>query len=77
VFFVDIYPLFQDDKGGYADYLPNDSGDLVRYRADDGIHFTRAGGDLIAEEVFRTIAEHFDITSWRSAETTSTSAPRP
>jgi hypothetical protein len=77
VFFVDIYSVFQDDNGGYADYLPNDSGDLVRYRADDGIHFTRAGGDLIAEEVFRTIAEHFDITSWRSAETTSTSAPRP
>ena len=79
VFYVDIYKLFQDDGGTYADYLPNDSGELVKYRADDGIHFTRAGGDLIAEEVFRTVAENFDITSWRErgdgSTTTSSRAP--
>ncbi len=77
VLYVDIYKLFQDDGGGYVDYLPNDSGELVKYRADDGIHFTRAGGDLIAEEIFRTLAETFDITSWQEDGTTTTSGRAP
>ena len=75
--YVDIYKLFQDEGGGYANYLPNSSGELVKYRADDGIHFTRAGGDLIAEEVFRTIAERFDITSWEQDASTTTSERAP
>jgi hypothetical protein len=75
--YVDIYKLFQGEGGGYADYLPNDSGELVKYRADDGIHFTRAGGDLIAEEIFGTVAENFDITSWQEDGGTTTSARAP
>ncbi|MGH8986225.1 MAG: DUF459 domain-containing protein [Acidimicrobiia bacterium] len=73
VLFVDTYPLFKDADGNYADYLPNDAGELVRYREGDGIHLTRAGGDLVAEEVFRTLAETFDITSWKSTTTTTSS----
>jgi hypothetical protein len=77
VLFVDTYPLFTDADGNYADYLPNDAGDLVRYREGDGIHLTRAGGDLVAEEIFRTIADNFDITSWRSTTTTTSSTTTP
>ena len=79
VIFVDTYPLFQAADGSYADYLPNAAGELVRYREGDGIHLTRAGGDIVAEQIFKAIAENFDITSWREGTTTtappSTSAP--
>jgi hypothetical protein len=34
-------------------------------RADDGVHFERAAGDLIAEEVLRRLEQQFDLTSRR------------
>jgi hypothetical protein len=74
VLFVDTYPLFTDADDNYADYLPNDAGDLVRYREGDGIHLTRAGGDLVADEIFRRLADNFDITSWKSTTTTTSSS---
>jgi len=75
VVFVDIYPLFQDQNGNYADYLPNDAGDLVKYRADDGIHFTRAGGDRIAGRVLESLYQTFDLTSWKEAPPPTTPVP--
>lgn len=72
VIFVDTYKLFQAADGTYADYLPNSAGELVRYREGDGIHLTRAGGDVVAEAIFRAITENFDITSWREGTTTTT-----
>jgi hypothetical protein len=77
VFYVDIYPLFLDGGGGYADYLDNGSGTLVKMRADDGIHFTREGGDRIAREVFKVIEKSFDLTSWQSGTTSTTSTAPP
>lgn len=46
--FVDSRPLFADGSGGYADYLPNASGDLHDVRQSDGIHLSRAGADRLA-----------------------------
>jgi hypothetical protein len=73
VLFVDTWEMFQDDNGNYADYLPNDAGELVKYRADDGIHLTGAGGDLVAREVYRALEDHFDLTSWKRTTTTTSS----
>jgi hypothetical protein len=36
-------------------------------RADDGVHFERPAGDLIAREVVRRLEKRFDLTSWREA----------
>lgn len=77
VFYVDIYSLFLDGSGNYADYLDNGSGAVVKMRGDDGIHFTREGGNRIAGEVFKVIAKNFDLTSWRSDTTTTTSTTPP
>jgi hypothetical protein len=46
--FVDSRPLFADSSGGYADYLPNASGDLQDVRQSDGIHLSRTGADRLA-----------------------------
>ena len=70
--FVDTYKLFQAADGSYSDYLPNAAGELVRYREGDGIHLTRAGGDIVAEAIFKAVTENFDITSWREGTTTTT-----
>jgi hypothetical protein len=36
-------------------------------RADDGVHFERPAGDLIAEKVFERLEERYDLTSWRKS----------
>ena len=46
--YVDSFSLFQDPNGNYTQYLPNAKGQLVQVRTPDGIHFQRAGGDLLA-----------------------------
>jgi len=51
VFYVDTYTLFAGADGGYAQYLPDSTGGLVKMRAGDGVHFERTGGDLIAATV--------------------------
>lgn len=65
VFYLDTYFFFAGDDGGYAQFVENDSGRLVKMRADDGVHFERAAGDLIARQVLRRLNQRFDLTSWR------------
>ncbi len=63
--FVDTYTMFAGENGGFSEYLENASGDPVKVRAGDGVHFDTAGGDLIAREVLKQLNELFDLTSWR------------
>ena len=64
--YLDTYFLFAGTDGGYAQYVSDSSGKLVKMRADDGVHFERAAGDLIAREVLRRLNRRFDLTSWRT-----------
>lgn len=64
--YIDTWFKFADPKtGGYAEYLPNAQGQLVKVRSNDGVHFEPAGGDIIARLVLKAINEHFDLTSWK------------
>lgn len=63
--YIDTYTMFAGDNGGYTQYLPDGSGRLEKVRADDGVHFERAGGDMIARVVFKELNREFDLTSWR------------
>ena len=65
VFYLDTYLFFEGDDGGYAQYVENDSGRLVKMRADDGVHFERAAGDLIARKVLGQLNQRFDLASWK------------
>jgi uncharacterized protein len=64
VSYLDTYFFFAGDDGGYAQYVSDPSGKLVKMRANDGVHFERAAGDLIAREVLRRLNRRFDLTSW-------------
>ncbi|HEX3290603.1 MAG TPA: DUF459 domain-containing protein [Gaiella sp.] len=66
--YVDTYTMFAGDDGGYAQYLPDGSGRLEKVRADDGVHFERAGGDMIARVVLKALNQQFDLTSWRTKQ---------
>jgi hypothetical protein len=71
VAYLDTYFSFAGNDGGYAEYLPNDSGQLVKMRADDGVHFERPAGELIARQVLHELNERFDLTSWRRSSEAS------
>ena len=65
VSYLDTYFFFAGEDGGYAQYVEDPAGKLVKMRADDGVHFERAAGDLIAEKVLDRLSERYDFTSWR------------
>jgi uncharacterized protein len=72
VVYIDIYDMFRGPDGGYADYLGIGG---VQVRTPDGLHFTRAGGDMIANKVIKAMQDTFDLTSWRKAADTTTTTP--
>jgi len=72
VYYVDIYKMFEGPDGGYTAYLTNPDGTIVQVRVGDGIHFTRDGGDRIANKVLDQLTRVYDLTSWRNASTTTT-----
>ena len=60
VFYVDLYDRFTVD-GGYADFV-----DGVQVRTPDGIHFSRDGGNVVAQVVIDQLGRMYDLTSWRT-----------
>jgi hypothetical protein len=67
--FVDTYTMFAGDDGGYTQFLPDGGGNLRKVRSDDGVHFEREGGDMIARVVLKALNRAFDLTSWRQKKT--------
>ena len=65
VSYLDTYFFFAGENGGYAQYVEDPTGKLVKMRADDGVHFERPAGDLITAKVLDRLEEHYDFTSWR------------
>ncbi len=65
VSYVDTYLLFAGPDGGYAESVAGSTGGDVKVRASDGVHFERAGGDMIAREVLKALNQKFDLTSWK------------
>ena len=49
--FVPLWSAVADDEGRFAAYGKNRDGITTRLRTDDGIHFTAAGYELIAEKI--------------------------
>lgn len=66
--FVDTYTMFAGDSGTFVEYLENATGDTIKVRAGDGVHFDTAGGDLIARQVLKELNRRFDLTSWRRSK---------
>lgn len=67
--YIDTYTLFASDTGGYTQFLPDGAGGEVKVRANDGVHFERTGGDMIARVVLKALNRMYDLTSWRGQGT--------
>ncbi len=61
VSYVDTWALFSASGGGYTDALPNEQGETVAVRLEDGIHLNVEGSELlaaaIAEELARIVGD--------------------
>jgi hypothetical protein len=57
VHYLDTYKMFSDEDGNYNDYLVGLSGKTELMRQGDGIHWSRAGGDLAAATLLEQIAK--------------------
>jgi uncharacterized protein len=53
--YVDDYRLFGDSQGHFSFTLPDQSGKPVLVRSDDGIHFTPAGAERLAQPIFQSL----------------------
>lgn len=72
VYYIDVYDRFTVD-GRYEDFV-----DGVQVRTPDGIHFSREGGDQIAQVILTNLRLAYDLTSWRPklpATTVPTTTP--
>ena len=65
VSYLDTYFFFAGEDGGYAQYVEDPTGKLVKMRAEDGVHFERPAGDIIADKVLQRLEARYDFTSWR------------
>jgi uncharacterized protein len=53
--FLPLWTVIADNQGQFTAYGPDRSGQTERLRNDDGIHFTPAGYELIAERVISVL----------------------
>jgi hypothetical protein len=74
VYFVDTASLVVGPDGGYTDFITNADGTVVKVRSSDGIHFERAGADIVATAVLTTMNQAFDLTSWQKGTSTTTTS---
>jgi len=63
VIYIDGFEIFADNKGKYQDKLPNEAGTTELVRSNDGVHFTAAGGNRLADAVFAVLNRDWDIKS--------------
>jgi hypothetical protein len=61
VTFVDAHTLFADEQGEYQSSMTDESGKRIALRAGDGIHFTGAGADHLAAEIFELLDANWNI----------------
>ena len=59
--FVPLWEVAADDDGRYSDHLRDLSGRTRLMRANDGIHFTPRGYDLLAHHVLEAMGEELAI----------------
>lgn len=61
VSYIDTFETFAGPGGRYAEYLERPAGGVVKVRASDGVHFERAGGEIVARRVLDELNRVFDL----------------
>jgi uncharacterized protein len=74
--FVSLWTAVADEQGHYAAYGKDREGVTMRLRADDGIHFTAAGYELIAEKIIGLLSTSASAASAPTTDAQTTSAQK-
>jgi hypothetical protein len=61
VTYIDSWSLLTDRDGNYSTYLPNSSGEMIKARADDGIHLTPTSTVWVAEATYAAIRKEWKL----------------
>ncbi|EHJ47015.1 protein of unknown function DUF459 [Solidesulfovibrio carbinoliphilus subsp. oakridgensis] len=59
--FLETWNLLADAQGGYSTFLPNEKGVKIKVRANDKVHFTVAGGDILAQSFLAAMAKDVEL----------------
>ena len=59
--YLETWNLLADDGGSYSTFLPNDKGVKIKVRANDKVHFTVAGGDILAQAFLKTLSKDMEL----------------
>ncbi len=73
--YLDTWSLLADDQGNYSTFLPNEKGVKIKVRANDKVHFTVAGGDILAQSFLTTLAKDVELRR-KTSDASHGSAPR-
>ncbi|MYL83907.1 DUF459 domain-containing protein [Desulfovibrio aerotolerans] len=65
--YLDTWSLLADDQGGYATFLANEKGVKIKVRANDKVHFTVAGGDILAQSFLTALTRDVEIVPKKQA----------
>jgi len=66
--FIDTWKLLTDDEGNYTNYKKDSQGYTIRIRAQDGIHFSKEGGDLLSRHILDYISQFVQLRPQGGAE---------
>jgi hypothetical protein len=62
IVYVDAFALFSS-SGEYSVFLPDADGDRVQMRIGDGVHFTNAGAEFLAQHVYKLLDARWNLAS--------------
>lgn len=60
--FIETKKLLTDDNGNYTNYKKDPQGYSIRIRAQDGIHFSNEGGDLLSRYILDYISKYVQLS---------------
>jgi len=63
VTFIDLGPQFSGPDGGYQAQITDSDGNQRVARAPDGVHITFAGSTWVADDIWATIVDRWDLTN--------------
>ncbi len=75
--YADTWEAFVDDRGQYDAYGPDMSGQIVKLRAGDGVHFTKAGARKLAHFAEQDIRRALDAARPAGTEMATPSEALP
>lgn len=59
--YIDTWDALADDKGRFTDFMVDKSGEKVRIRANDGIHLSFFGAEILAGRTLRAMAPNVAV----------------